>query len=106
MKFLVIITDISEEFTQTFIIKADDKEAANKKAIEKFNDYWSDFGDSWDNEDDLPSVILYEVDKPTHVDIKNHWFRKQKERDDRRKKLEEDSERMHYERLQKKFGNK
>jgi hypothetical protein len=104
MKFLLVISDSYGELVQTFSITAADKEAASKKAIEKFDYYSSDFGGSWSDTNDLPSVILYEVENSIRVDVKDHWSQGQKEQEERQKKYVEDREREQYERLQKKFG--
>lgn len=108
MKWLVTINGIhesSEYPTEVYDFHADDEEAAKEKALKCFRRYVNDTGQEFDNEQDLPIVIMYELPKePVWVDIANDWKAEQKGVEERRQATIEKMEREQYERLQKKFG--
>lgn len=106
MKWIVTISDHGYP-SVVYDFHASDEEAAKTKALACYQNYVWDACREFDHEEDLPIVLMYEAPKePIFIELAQKWKQERIEQEERQKKQEEASERMHFERLQKKFGDK
>ena len=104
MKWIIVLDD--HQGTESTLEIEGSEARAKKAAQELFDQYRYDTGREYDNQEDLPLITVYKIEKSFSVDIFEHYTEQLDKKEKRLKKQLEDQEREQFERLQEKFGKK
>lgn len=101
MNWLVLISEGRENHSYRF--STDNRTDAENQAVKCFDQFTYDTGREYYDEESLPTVILFEIDKSIPVAIHDYWKEKQVETEKRRREQQEKYDLAVFERLKKKF---
>lgn len=103
MKWLLTLDDYDREVTR--VVKGT-KAQATAAAKDLFNNHLSDSSREYDEPDDVPVVMVYEITSSFGVSMAEDYFKQREEDEKDAEEYKEQREREQFEKLKKKFGDK